>query len=536
MANNIEYGIKYQKIKIDSTHYLLVPVGLLAGQSKGRIFHSEDKSYQKVEDEKSFKRDRFLVDGAYTFDELCGIYDYPSDERPDEEFIREYYFQEKKEDMILVVITETGLRKKRLSIKDILTKTTVEIYEKLKNTPAVTLNLDSLEELLSIEDITTLKERLKRYKSLVASFADSKTTKGTTRIEVSNGQVTGIETPAVIQKQAKHAFKPVEAKAEDDDVVDVSGVSLKGLEEYIKERVFGHDEEIEIIAKTIIMNYRAKKKYKTEPLLIVGPTGTGKTATIEAAAQYLSLPFVDVNTANLVAQGIKGSTIEDYLYSLIIASEYDLKKAQRSFIFFDELDKLGESNLEIKSAVKHIMLKFLEGTTFLIDKDKASDDYSFDTTMLNKAYAGAFQALFDTKASIGFGASQAITTFNRKKIYDAEYFGKELVTRIPHIIVYNPLDRVTQKRAILHSKLSVLLQKKQRYEEEFGVTLEATDDYIEAVLDTLEANDKSMRDVNNIILESLNQVERTLLNEEGHVRRLILMPETLTDHHKFTIE
>ena len=130
------------------------------------------------------------------------------------------------------------------------------------------------------------------------------------------------------------------------------------------------------------MNYRASSKYGTEPILILGPTGTGKTETVKAASAYLNIPFIEINSANLVPEGIKGSSIEDYIYSLIVACNYDLEQAERAIVFFDEFDKIGESDLDIKSAVKEIMLKFFEGTTFLIDKP--TDDYNFNTAMLKR--------------------------------------------------------------------------------------------------------------------------------------------------------
>ena len=86
---------------------------------------------------------------------------------------------------------------------------------------------------------------------------------------------------------------------------------------------------------------------------------------------------------------------------MIIASGYDMDKAQKGFMFLDEFDKIGKDSLDIKESVKQILLKFIEGDTFLIDK--LSGDYSFNTKMLNKVFAGAFQELFE-KRKRTFGA------------------------------------------------------------------------------------------------------------------------------------
>ena len=90
--------------------------------------------------------------------------------------------------------------------------------------------------------------------------------------------------------------------------IDINAVSVVGLERYLKERVFGHDDELRYIATKLIMNYRATPEDGTESILIVGPTGTGKTETVKAGSEYLDLPFIPVNSANLVPQGIKGTS------------------------------------------------------------------------------------------------------------------------------------------------------------------------------------------------------------------------------------
>ena len=521
----IDYGIKYAKVKLSEIKYILIPIDVVEGYSMGNLFYSSDV-YKVADSITTIEEQEFLIDSIYNAKELCEIYDYD-----DIEFVKEYFFTEEKDSLILVESTPKGITKKRVNMKIITAPNPREEYSMQKKKPAVILNEDCLDALLSISDIEILKKELLRYRNLISQFKSSEAAKGTTKIVVENGHVKEIETLKEVQK----APAVVESNKKSIDI-DPTGVSLKGLETYIKERVFGHDEEIKIIAKTLIMNYRGGLKYGTEPILIIGETGTGKTETIKAAANYLGLPFIEVNTANLVPEGIKGPSIEDCLYSLIVACNYDLDKAERALIFFDEFDKIGESGLDIKEAVKEIMLKFLEGTTFLIDKDKSSEDFNFRTHLLNKVYAGAFQNLFDSKKPVGFKTFTEETTFDPHRIYDSQYFGKELVTRIPHIIPFYPLDRETQKRVILESKISLLRAKKIRYEEEFKVKLIATDSYINSLLDLLSSKDKSMRDLNNLILKSLDFVECALLENEGLVREAILSSETVTNPHKFTLK
>ena len=86
------------------------------------------------------------------------------------------------------------------------------------------------------------------------------------------------------------------------------------------------------------MNYTALDGEDVESILLVGPTGTGKTETVKAACEYLDIPYFFINASNIVPQGIKGMSIEDVIVGLFEAANYDEKIAQRGLIFLDEFD------------------------------------------------------------------------------------------------------------------------------------------------------------------------------------------------------
>ena len=312
-------------------------------------------------------------------------------------------------------------------------------------------------------------------------------------------------------------------------------ISLKGLENYIKERVLGHDKIIRYIAKTIIMNYTATDTDEVEPILLVGPTGTGKTQTMQVAASYLNIPFAAVNMVNLVPQGIKGTSLEDCLYSLLVSANYKKEIAERGIFFGDEMDKLGKANVDYKEPIKDIFLNFFDGVPFLLDKKE--DDYFFNTKFLNKVFAGRFEDVFEIpQKTIGFDADTKIEKDDfGEMIYDKEYYGKELITRITHIYLYKELNNETRKRILLESKLSRYLNKKIRYERQFGVTLEAQDSYIEAVLEKLDKSKLSMRQLNNLISHTLDEVEYVLLSGNNKGKKLILTKDIVEDNSKFTL-
>lgn len=527
MADTLtEIGIKYKVIKINDTMYVLTPIGTVEGYSVGENFYNEivHKTAFNVESLQSEE----VIDSIMSIESLKELYEYD-----DIEFLTDFYLTEESDYILTIEVKENKLIKRKVNYKEFVKSSTKETYERHKDMPTVTLNCDALDELMNCTNIQEAREKLERYRRLIRRFRDQEKKDSVTSITVNNGHVTEIGLNKKVSDGKKDNITLVPTGA----TPTIETISVIGLEKYLKERVFGHDDELRRIATQLIMNYRSTPEYGTESILIVGPTGTGKTETIRAASEYLGLPFVLVNTANLVPQGIKGPSLEDYLYSLIVASGYDLEKAQKGFIFLDEFDKIGHDSLDIKESVKQIFLKFIEGDSFMIDKQ--SGDYTFNTKMLNKVFAGAFQELFEKKkAPMGFGTAsqQEEFVFTPSKITEGNYYGKELVTRIPHIYSYNPLTKEDQRRVMLESKLSVLLAKKKRYEEQFGVELIILDDYINAILDKLNKDNKSMRDLNNTILETLSEAEYQLLANEGKIKQLILTPELVANPKNITLK
>ncbi len=521
---NNEVGIRYEKVKLDNNTYLLVPIEVIIGYSVGDIFYS-DNQHKILNSAEDLTSNNSLVDKVYTIDELKNKYLYFE---ADNDFIREFFYEEEKTNLVLIQIKDGKILKRDIPIEMLTESKTREIYQKVRDNTIVTLNKDSVDNLLNIEDIGLLKKELGNLKRKLLEFENIRDKK-TKRIVVEDGHVKEIEMD--IQ------MKPVEQEkngSSKDKVMPSKDITLRGLEAYIKERVFGHDEMIKRIAKTLIMNYTATGNEKRESILLVGPTGVGKTETVKAAAEYLGVPFVDVNTINLVPQGIKGESLEDYMYSLLVQANYDLGLAQKGVFFLDEFDKLGRSNTDYKQDIKDIMLKFIEGCEFTLDK--SPDNSIFNTYFLNKVFAGRFDEVFEKNRVVGFGADTAINNNDMSSLLSkGDYYGKELVTRIMHIYFYQELSRETKKRIILYSKLSEYLEKKLRYERQFGVSLEATDSYVEALLETLAKNKQSIRELNNLVSSTLDDLEYELLTTDHSGSRVILTSDIVEDNRCYKI-
>ena len=530
-----EYAIKYKKVKINSHTYVLIPASGVRGYSMGDEYLSNVK-YKIASTKENLTKEKYLIDEVISLEDLQVKYEVYDNEEID--FLCDVYLDDEKESIIIVDIVDDKVVKRKVSIRDIYNLPRQEVFERQKNIPSIVLNEESFIELLESDDLDELKGKLERLRKLIEVFLEREKSDYVTRIVVEDGKIANIETDAVVVEstQAKPVRKATTVKKTKPNSGDFS---VKGLEGYLKERIFGHDREIETIAKTIYMNYTAEGDEDVESLLLVGPTGTGKTETIRLASKYLSIPFVEVNSPNLVPQGIVGTSLEDKLYSLIVQANYDLALAAKGIVYLDELDKLGEAKSDFKADIPEILLKCVEGSEFQFTKERK--EFTIDTTTMTKIGSGAFTRVFDIERGLGFAAvtrnyGHDITIEELKdRIKEKGYFGIELLDRLEIPAIYRELDMDTKKRILLESKISKYLKKKQRYERQFGVTLEADDSYIAAIFEALEGKRESVRVLNNLVKSTLNTAEYELCtNPNVRGKRLILTRKTVENPDEFT--
>lgn len=294
-----EVGIRYEVLKINDTMFLLSPLNLTEGYSIGDIFYSTD--VEKTLYNPESLNESILVDSITSLENLSCIYDFD-----DLDFIKEFYLTEEKDFIIIVEVKDGRLFKRKINIQKLVKNESSATYERQKDEPTVTLNCDALEEILNSATTQEVREKLEKYRKLLQTFRDKEKKDSITAITVNNGHVTNVQLNRKVEGQTKGTISTQTASRPEN----ISDFTVRGLEQYLKERIFGHDQELRQIATKLIMNYRSKPEYGTESILIVGPTGTGKTETIRAASEYFNLPFVAVNTANLVPQGIKGPSLK----------------------------------------------------------------------------------------------------------------------------------------------------------------------------------------------------------------------------------
>ena len=304
-----DYGIRYYVSNIRDNLYELYPIGLI----KGEISYIDsqfitDSDILPILVDKHSLTDLEIVGNVYSEDDLRKLYDYQDD---DLSFLENYFYSEYK-DLILIIVTENDsdyFRKSEINIAPLLSRDTVISCSLNNGEPTIALNNEALNELLNADSREELIELLKRYQKFISKFKDMQKRDGVTKVSLENGKVIGVETTKKVSDMAKEIGISTLKK----QLETTRDITYSGLKKAIKEEIFGHDKEIDTFAQRMYMNYTAIDGEPVESILLVGPTGTGKTETVRVACRYLNIPFFETNASNLVPQGIKGTSIEDVI-------------------------------------------------------------------------------------------------------------------------------------------------------------------------------------------------------------------------------
>ena len=301
-------------------------------------------------------------------------------------------------------------------------------------------------------------------------------------------------------------------------------------------------------------------------ILLLGPTGCGKTLLAQTLAKILDVPFAIADATTLTEAGYVGEDVENILLKLIQAADYDVEKAQKGIIYIDEIDKITRKseNPSITrdvsgEGVQQALLKIVEGTTASVPpqggrKHPHQEFIQINTANILFIYGGAFEGLENIikdrvgKKAIGFGAQiESKNDINRTEIFkellpqDLLKFGliPEFVGRLPIIATLDGLTREALIDIVTKPKNALTKQYKKLVELD-GVELEFRDDAIEAIVDKALERNTGARGLRSIIEDIMRDIMYEIPSNPKIIKCIITRdtvennaePELIIDENK----